>query len=330
MTPFRYEKASDQASAIALFADDADARNLAGGTNLVDRMREAVERPARLIDVSELSTEIVELDDGRLLIGAGGKNSVVAGHGAVRDRFPLVAQAILSGASGQIRNVASVGGNLLQRRRCYYLFDDAAHCNKCDPGSGCDAVGGFNRIHAILGGSAHRVATHPSDLCVALCALDAMVRVLEPRGERTVKLVDLHRLPGATPEVETVLEPGELITAVDLPPNPFAVRSSYRKVRDRSSYAFALISVAAALDLSEDGTIRDVRLALGSVAPKPWRAIAAEQALRGALATENHFGQAAVVELAAAVGLSGNAFKIDLARRVIVASLQTLSAAGAA
>ncbi|MDB5447699.1 MAG: yagS [Phenylobacterium sp.] len=325
MTPFRYEKPTDAAQAVAAARQADGAKYLAGGTNLVDLMRETIERPQTLVDVSDLSGGIQETAGGGLVIGAGVKNTAVATHRGVRERFPLLAQAILSGASGQIRNMASVGGNLMQRTRCYYFYDDAARCNKREPGAGCDAIGGLNRIHAILGASEHCVATHPSDMCVALAALDATVRVEGPQGARTIKLTELHRLPGDTPHIETALQAGELITAVELGANRFAARSSYRKVRDRASYAFALVSVAAALDLAEDGTIREARLALGGVAHKPWRATAAEAALVGAPAVAASFERAAEAELAAARGLAHNAFKIDLARRVIVNSLTALA-----
>lgn len=325
MTPFRYEKAADVASAVALFARLPNARYLSGGTNLVDLMRETIEQPRTLIDVSDLSTELNDAPDGGIWIGAGVKNTAVAAHRGVRERFPLLAQAILSGASGQIRNMASVGGNLLQRTRCYYFYDEAARCNKRQPGNGCDAIDGFNRIHAIVGASAHCVATHPSDFCVALAALDATVHVQGSGGARTMKLVDLHRLPGDTPQIETNLRPDELITAVSLPPNPFARRSSYRKVRDRASYAFALVAVAAALDLGKDGKVREARLALGGVAHKPWRATAAEQKLRGANPSESVFREAAEAELSSATALAGNAFKIEVAKRLIVSSLISLA-----
>jgi xanthine dehydrogenase YagS FAD-binding subunit len=248
----------------------------------------------------------------------------------VRERFPLLAQAILSGASGQIRNMATVGGNLMQRTRCCYFYDEAARCNKRERGAGCDAIEGFNRSHAILGASAHCVATHPSDMCVALAALDAWVHLEGPRGPRQLKLVDLHRLPGETPDIETDLIAGELITAVEIPAVAFASQSAYRKVRDRASYAFALVSVAAAVDLDEGSrTIREARLALGGVAHKPWRANAAERSLRGAPATEEGFRAAAEAELRSAAGLSHNAFKIELAKRVIVSTLRDLTAFGA-
>ena len=324
MIEFRYAKAEDAASAIRLFTDATQAKYLGGGTNLVDLMRENIERPDAVVDVAGLAQAIREHEDGSITIDAGTKNTAVASHRAVRKRFPVLAQAILSGASGQIRNMATVAGNLMQRTRCYYFYDDAARCNKRRRGAGCDAIDGFNRIHAILGASSHCVATHPSDMCVALAALDAVVQLEGPQGPRRLRLVDLHRLPGETPDIETEVHAGELITAVEIPALPFATRSAYRKVRDRSSYAFALVSVAAALDLDNDGTVREARLALGGVAHKPWRATAAEQILRGAKADEDSFRRAAEAELKDAVGLPGNAFKIALAKRVIVRTLQEL------
>jgi xanthine dehydrogenase YagS FAD-binding subunit len=325
MTPFRYEKAADAAAAVQFFEQGGQAKYLGGGTNLVDLMRENIERPEMVIDVTGLSHEIRDTEDGGLVIDGGTKNTAVASHRSVRERYPVLAQAILAGASAQIRNMATVGGNLMQRTRCYYFYDDAARCNKRERGKGCDAIGGFNRIHAILGASSHCIATHPSDMCVALAALDAVVHLQGPQGPRHLKLVDLHRLPGDTPDVETELRAGELITAVAVPALPIAMRSTYRKVRDRSSYAFALVSVAAALDIDEKGTVCDVRLALGGVAHKPWRAAAAEKALRGAPASEENFRRAAEAELKDAVGLADNAFKIELATRVIVNTLQKLA-----
>jgi xanthine dehydrogenase YagS FAD-binding subunit len=329
VTPFTYAKASDPAAAVRLVGASAAAKYLAGGTNLVDLMRERIERPAALVDVTGLSSAIEAREDGGLTIGAAATNTAVAEHRAVRERYPMLARAILAGASGQIRNMATVGGNILQRTRCAYFYDDAARCNKREPESGCDAIGGFNRMHAILGASGACVATHPSDMCVALAALDAKVRLEGAHGARTLDLVDLHRLPGSRPDVETRLAPGELITAVDLPPLPFAAHSAYRKVRDRASYAFALVSVAAALDVGEDGTVRDVRLALGGVAHKPWRAWTAEGALRGRPATPASFDEAAQAELADAIALRDNGFKIELARRAIVAVLRDLAEARA-
>jgi xanthine dehydrogenase YagS FAD-binding subunit len=325
MRPFRYEKAQDAAGAVNFFAQGVEAKYLGGGTNLVDLMRENIERPEIVIDVTGLSREIRRTEDGGIVIDAGAKNTVVASHRAVRERYPVLSQAILAGASAQIRNMATVGGNLMQRTRCYYFYDDEARCNKRERGKGCDAIEGFNRIHAILGASSHCVATHPSDMCVALAALDAVVHLEGLQGRRHLKLVDLHRLPGDTPDIETELRAGELISAVEIPALPFAMRSSYRKVRDRSSFAFALVSVAAALDIDDRGTIRDVRLALGGVAHKPWRATVAEQEMRGATASEKTFRRATEAELKDAVGLAHNGFKIELAKRLIADTLQKLT-----
>ncbi|TDW61905.1 xanthine dehydrogenase YagS FAD-binding subunit [Novosphingobium sp. PhB55] len=324
MIPFTYMRATDAASAV-LKGGAAGARYLGGGTNLVDLMRENIETPESLVDVTGLPGGIDELPGGGLLIGAAVRNTALAEHRAVRLRYPMLARAILAGASGQIRNMATVGGNILQRTRCSYFYDEAgSRCNKRHPGEGCDAVGGFNRNHAILGASSACVAVHPSDMCVALAALDAVVHLRGNGGERRLAFTALHRLPGELPDVDTMLQPGELITAVELPPMPFAARSTYRKVRDRSSYAFALVSVAAALDI-EGGQVRDVRIALGGVAHKPWRAERAEALLRGGPLSANSFAAAAEAELASAQALSGNGFKIDLARRTLVAVLEDLS-----
>jgi xanthine dehydrogenase YagS FAD-binding subunit len=323
MTPFTYSKAQDAADAIRR-SGAAGTKYLGGGTNLVDLMRETVEQPRALVDVTGLSDAIEERDGGGLFIGAAARNTAVAEHLIVRHRYPLLARAILAGASGQIRNMATVGGNILQRTRCTYFYDnEAARCNKRQPGQGCDAIDGFNRNHAILGASPACVATHPSDMCVALAALDAVVHLKSVKGERALPLTELHRLPDDHPEIDTMLEPGELITGIELPP-AFASRSTYRKVRDRSSYAFALVSVAAALDL-EGGAIRDVRLALGGVAHKPWRALEAEKLLRGQPPSMENFRTAADAELAAAKPLRDNAFKIELARRTISAVLDALA-----
>ncbi len=324
MNIFSYHQATDAASAIALKQAGPAAKYLGGGTNLVDLMRETVEQPEALIDVTHLSGTIEERPDGSLLIGAGAKNTALAAHDAVRSHFPLLSRSILAGASAQIRNVATVGGNILQRTRCRYFYDNAARCNKRQAHAGCDAVDGFNRYHAILGTSEACVATHPSDMCVALVALDAVVHLQGPGGARSLPLRDLHRLPGTRPDVETELQPDELITAVEIPPLAFAQRSTYRKVRDRASYAFALVSVAAALDIDEAGVVKDVRLALGGVAHKPWRALKAEALLRGQTADAAGFRAAAEAELADAVGLRDNAFKIELAKRTIVAVLEEL------
>jgi xanthine dehydrogenase YagS FAD-binding subunit len=323
MNPFTYARAHDAPDALRLAATNTGAKYLGGGTNLVDLMRERVERPDMLVDVTALSTEIEVRQGGGLFIGAAAKNTALAANRTVRERYPMLARAILAGASAQIRNMATVGGNILQRTRCIYFYDDAARCNKRMPGAGCDAIDGFNLMHAILGASVSCVATHPSDMCVALVALDAIVHTAGADGSRSMPLADLHRLPGGRPDLETRLQPGELITAVELPA-PIAARSTYRKVRDRASYAFALVSVAAALDVV-DGKVRDVRLALGGVAPKPWRAWKAEEALRGQAAAEASFRAAAEAELADAAGLRHNGFKLDLARRTIAAVLGELA-----
>ncbi len=323
MIEFEYARAADAADAIRL-AGHGHVRYLGGGTNLVDLMRERVEAPSVLVDVTGLSTDVEESGDGGLTIGAATRNAALAEHPAVRARYPMLARAILAGASAQIRNMATVGGNLLQRTRCPYFYDtEGSRCNKRRPGEGCDALEGFNRNHAILGASSACVATHASDMCVALVALDAVVHLRSASGERTVALCDLHRLPGHRPDVETVLKPGELIAAVELPACELAAQSTYRKVRDRSSYAFALVSVAAAIKLDGD-VIVDARLALGGVAPKPWRARHAEEVLRGRAATVASFARAADAELADARPLAGNAFKVELARSTIVAVLQQL------
>jgi xanthine dehydrogenase YagS FAD-binding subunit len=324
MTPFTYARAHDAAEAVRL-GSVPSARYLGGGTNLVDLMRETIERPRSLVDVTGLSAAIEETADGGVMIGAAAKNTAVMEHRAIRTRYPVLARAIAAGASAQIRNMATVGGNLLQRTRCSYFYDDdGARCNKRNPGEGCDAIGGLTRNHAILGASPGCVATHPSDMCVALAVLGAVVHVRGAQGQRTVPLTDLHRLPEDHPELDTTLAPGELITAVELPALSFAARSTYRKVRDRASYAFALVSVAAALDL-EGGKVNDMRLALGGVAHKPWRAWKAEAALKGKPATTESFRAAAEAELAAAAPLRDNAFKVELAKRTIVAVLGELT-----
>jgi xanthine dehydrogenase YagS FAD-binding subunit len=324
MNSFTYARAADVADAIRQ-GGEVNAKYLGGGTNLIDLMRETLERPSALVDVTGLSSAITEREDGGILIAAATSNTAVAEHRLVRMRYPLLARAILAGASGQIRNMATVGGNLLQRTRCTYFYDDdGSRCNKRDPGQGCDAIDGFNRIHAILGASSSCVATHPSDMCVALAALDALVHVTSSQGERTIALADLHCLPGDHPEVETTLRPGELITAVELPPLPFAQHSTYRKVRDRASYAFALISVAAAMEL-DGGIVKSVRLALGGVAHKPWRALKLEASLQGRPANDASFLAAAEEELADAKPLTHNKFKVELARRTIVAVLAELA-----
>nr|WP_208406718.1 xanthine dehydrogenase family protein subunit M [Amycolatopsis granulosa] len=321
--PFSYDAPADAATAVRTVAADPSAVFLAGGTNLLDHLKLGITRPARLVDVTNLtSTEITE-HDGGLSIGAGVPNSDLAADPRVRSRYPALAESLLAGASGPLRNMATTGGNPLQRTRCVYFQDVTTPCNKRTPGSGCSAIGGYTRYHAILGASEHCVATHPSDLAVALAALDASVRVLGPHGERTIPFTELHRLPGDTPQRDTVLEHGELITAIDLPAPP-AGRQRYRKVRDRASYAFALVSVAALLDVANE-TVRDARIAFGGVAHKPWRAWQAEDVLRGAPATDATFRAAAGAELAQARPLPGNEFKVPLLTRTLVSVLRELS-----
>ncbi|MEG3165514.1 xanthine dehydrogenase family protein subunit M [Sphingomonas sp. PB2P19] len=324
MTPFSYARADTVADAVHLGAGAATAF-LGGGTNIVDLMRETVARPERLVDVTGLSKAITATADGGLLIGAAASNTAVAEHHAVRTRYPMLSRAILAGASAQIRNMATVGGNVLQRTRCTYFYDtEGSRCNKRAPGTGCDARDGFNRIHAVLGASDSCVATHPSDMGVALTALEAIVHVEGRDGTRTLPFGDLHRLPGDRPDLDTVLAPGELITAIALPPLGFAAQSTYRKVRDRASYAFALISVGAALEMDGD-RIGDVRIAFGGVAHKPWRAIKAEAALRGGPATDAAFRAAAAAEFADARPLRDNVFKPALAARTLAAVLADLA-----
>ena len=325
MIPFRYEKPADVNAAVQVVEREPRGAYLAGGTNLVDLMKLEVARPDVLVDVRRLTSSTVDdLPDGGLRIGAAVSNSHLAADLRIRRRYPVLAQAVLAGASGQLRNMATCGGNLLQRTRCVYFQNLTTPCNKREPGSGCSAIEGHNRDHAILGTSPECVATHPSDMAVALTALDAVVQVQGPGGERAVPFGEFHRLPGDTPDRDTVLEHGELVTAIDLPSLPVAARSRYRKIRDRASYAFALVSGAVALDL-EDGTVRDVRIALGGVAHRPWRAVRAEETLIGAPPTEENFRAAADAELAAARPLSDNAFKVPLASNLMVGMLGELA-----
>ena len=322
MIPLAYRRATSIDDAIGSAAGD---RLLGGGTNLVDLMRKGVERTSGLVDVTRLSSVIETTAGGDLLIGAAATNSAVAANPLVRADYPMLARAILAGASAQIRNMATVGGNLMQRTRCLYFHDAAgSRCNKRNPGSGCDAAGGFNRYNAIIGASPACSAAHPSDMCVALAALDARVHVAGPGGVRAIPMVDFHRLPGDRPDLETVLEPGDVIVAVAIPPSKVAGSSAYRKVRDRSSYAFALVSVAAGLTMRDD-RIDEIRIAFGGIAPKPWRAFRAEAALRGGRATTRAFEDAMAEELAGAAPLPGNAFKADLATRTMSAVLSHLS-----
>jgi xanthine dehydrogenase YagS FAD-binding subunit len=328
MNRFAFQRAGNLAEALHAIAADPAARLIAGGTNLVDLMKYDVERPARLIDITRIAglKSIEQIAGGGLRIGALATNTDVAYHPLVAERYPLLASAILAGASAQLRNAATTGGNLLQRTRCSYFYDVATPCNKREPGSGCPAMGGINRYHAILGASEHCIATHPSDMCVALAALEATVHVAGPDGERAIAFADFHRLPGDTPDIDTNLAPSEIILAVELPPQGFATNYSYLKIRDRLSYAFALVSVAAALEI-EGGRIKEARLALGGVAHKPWRNPEAEAALRGEAADRTAFAKAADILLRDSRGFAHNAFKIDLARRAIERAL-TQAASG--
>jgi xanthine dehydrogenase YagS FAD-binding subunit len=321
MINFGYARANDVADAVRMISADPTAKFIAGGTNLVDLMKVDVERPSQLIDISRLPLRNVEeTADGGLRIGALVPNSDLAYHPVIAQRYPLIASAILAGASQQLRNMASTGGNLLQRTRCAYFYDTVTPCNKREPGAGCSAIGGINRIHAILGASEDCIATHPSDMCVALAALDARVRVTGPAGERVIAFADFHRLPGNTPQTDTNLRADEIVIAVELPAKGFAANYSYLKIRDRLSYAFALVSIAAALEL-EGRTIKEARLALGGVAHRPWRDATAEAALRGQPANQASFARAADLLLQDATGYDHNAFKIELARRGIVRTL---------
>jgi xanthine dehydrogenase YagS FAD-binding subunit len=319
---FGYTRASDVAGAVREHAGDDAASFIAGGTNLIDLMKERITTPGRLIDINRLPLrEVSGLPDGGLRIGALVSNSALAYHPEVEARYPVLSRAILSGASAQLRNMATTGGNLLQRTRCYYFYDAALPCNKRRPGSGCPAREGVNRIHAILGTSEHCIATHPSDMCVALAVLAAKVQVTGPAGDRTIDLADFHRLPGDTPEVDTNLQSGELITAVDLPAEGFAENYTYLKIRDRHSYAFALVSVAVGLKMQGE-KIAQARLALGGVAHRPWRDVAVEAMLRGEVPSEallTEVGRAIVQD---ARGFGHNDFKIELARRAVVRALR--------
>jgi xanthine dehydrogenase YagS FAD-binding subunit len=325
MREFGYQRATDVPGAVALLGADSEARYLGGGTNLVDLMKTGVEKPALLIDVRELPLDQIEVTEGgSLRIGATVTNSDLAADPEVRRRYPALAQAVLAGASGQLRNMATVGGNLLQRTRCGYFADTTNPCNKRVPGSGCPAVAGEHHNHAILGASAHCVATHPSDMAVALTAFDAVVSYETADGPGELPLAEFYLPAGDTPHLETALPPGALITGVTLPPAPVAAASRYRKVRERASYAFAIGSVAAALDV-QDGVVHDVRLAFGAVASRPWRAREAERVLTGGPATAEAFAAAADAELAAAEPLPHNGYKVALTHNLVVAMLTELT-----
>ena len=320
MDSFEFVQPRDVAEALRL-SQTPNARLLAGGTTLIDLMKLHVERPSTVIDIQGLPfAAITELAGGVVRVGAMVRNADMAQHPLIRDRYPVLSEALMAGASPQLRNMATTGGNLLQRTRCYYFRDTSMPCNKREPGSGCAAIHGYNRIHAVLGGSDHCIATHPSDLCVALAALETTVRVQSPAGERTIPFANFHVLPELHPEHETTLRPGELITAIDIAPMRFASRSAYVKVRDRASYAFALSSAAVALEIA-DGVIHTARIALGGVATKPWRATEAERVLAGRKADVAAFTAAAEAALHGAVGRGHNDFKIKLAKRTLVRAL---------
>ncbi|MGI4859413.1 MAG: FAD binding domain-containing protein [Janthinobacterium lividum] len=327
MNPFDFTPVADIEAAIAAVAASTTvqgpAKFIAGGTNLLDLMKENVMRPAQLVDINALPLDRIEpTAQGGLLLGALARNADTAYDERVKRDYPLLSTAILAGASAQLRNMASNGGNLLQRTRCYYFYDAAVPCNKREPGSGCPAIGGLNRIHAIFGTSEHCIATHPSDMCVALAALAARVHVQGPQGERVIEFADFHRLPGERPDVDNTLAPNELITGIELPAQGFATHSAYIKLRERASYAFALVSVAAALDIDAGGTIRTARLALGGVAHKPWRDPAVEALLVGQAPTLANFEAAADALLKDAKGQGANDFKIPLARRAVVRAFE--------
>jgi xanthine dehydrogenase YagS FAD-binding subunit len=330
MRPFKYTKAENAQAAVATVAANANSRFLAGGTNLIDLMKEDIERPDELVDITLLNlTQIKSVSEGagkgNISIGALARNTETANHPLVRQNFPLLSLAILAGASGQIRNMATNGGNLNQRTRCQYFYDPAMPCNKREPGSGCGALEGINRIHAIFGWSEKCVAVNPSDMAVALAALDAVVKVQGKTGaERSIPFLDYHRLPGDAPQKDNNLQHGELVTAIEIPKNNFANHSYYLKVRDRASYAFALVSVAAGLDVS-GAKINQARIALGGVAHKPWRAFEAEKFLAGKEATEANFRQAAEIEMKAARPLEHNKFKVELGKRAIARALMQAS-----
>ena len=325
MRPFKYVRASDPMAAARAVAANPHAKFLAGGTNLLDLMKEDVERPRELVDLTRLKLTQITASRGGVSIGALAKNTDTANHPLIRRDFPLLAQAIVAGASGQLRNMATNGGNLLQRTRCPYFYDTAMPCNKREPGTGCGAREGLNRMHAILGWSEKCVATYPGDMANALYALDAVVRVTgAARRERTIRIDDFHRLPDDTPERDTNLQHGELVTAIELPKSNSARHSYYLKVRDRASYAFALVAVATALEL-DGNTIRQSRVVLGGVAHKPWRSREAEAALAGKPASETSFRQAAEVALRDAQPLAHNAFKVELGKRAIVRALMRAS-----
>jgi xanthine dehydrogenase YagS FAD-binding subunit len=330
MNSFSYIRASAPAEAVSQVTRQSEAKFVAGGTNLFDLMKESIEQPDHIIDINRLDLAKIEsLEEGGLRLGALVTNADTAWNEQVEQNYPLLSKAILAGASPQLRNMATNGGNPLQRTRCYYFYDLATPCNKREPGTGCSALTGFNRIHAILGTSEHCIATHPSDMCVALTALDAKVNITGLQGERTIDFADLHRLPGETPHLDNNLEYGDLITSIDLPEKQFKTHVAYLKLRDRQSYAFALVSVAVALEMDGD-LIREAHVALGGVAHKPWRDKTAEEQLKGQTATTQNFQDFAETVLSGAIGYGHNTFKIELAKRAIVRALTMAAATTAA
>lgn len=322
MQPFKYTRATDAASATRAVSANKDSRFLGGGTNLLDLMREGVDKPSELVDITSLNLGQIRSVDGGISIGALAKNTDTANHPLVRQNYPMLTQAILAGASPQIRNMATNGGNLLQRTRCTYFYDTSMPCNKRQPGSGCGAMEGINRNHAVFGWSDKCIAVHPSDMCVALVALDAVVKVQDASGkERSIPFAEFHRLPGETPDVDNTLKQGELITSIQIPKSSVAANSYYLKIRDRSSYAFALVSVAAGLNI-RDKSISEARIAMGGVAHKPWRAAEAEKFLIGKPATDENFRAAAEMEMKSAKPFEHNRFKVELGKRAIVHALR--------
>lgn len=319
MNNFSYTKATDLQNAVSLLSENTDHKAVAGGTNIIDLMKYFITEADTLVDINRISglSDIKDTENGGVMLGALATNADTAYHPVIEDRYPLLSKAILAGASAQIRNMATNGGNLMQRTRCYYFYDPAVPCNKREPGTGCSAATGYNRIHAILGHNKSCIAVFPSDMCVALAALDAEVHISGPQGERVLPFADFHRLPGDTPHLDNNLQAGEIITGLELPEKGFSEYYSYLKLRDRNSYAFALISVAAGFDI-EDGLIKEARIALGGVAHKPWRSAEAEAYLKGKTPSEENFAQAAEIILDGAQGFEHNHFKIALAKRAIV------------
>ena len=324
MYPFTIVKAKTNADAISAVGANNKSKYIGGGTNLVDLMKMNIEQPSQLVNITALPLQKIEtLHNGNVRIGALVRNSDLAYDATISKRYPLLSKAILAGASAQLRNMATTGGNILQRTRCYYFYDTATPCNKRQPGSGCSAINGYNRMHAVLGVSEQCIATHPSDMCVALAALDTVVHVQGASGERSIPFLDFHVVPGTTPNIENTLQPGELITAVEIANLPYAAHSTYLKVRDRASYEFALTSAAVALDI-KNGIIQNARIALGGVGTKPWRAKEAEQSLIGKKANEESYKSAADIAMSGAKTYKYNAFKPRLAKQTIISALQTI------